>query len=522
MRHPEALVGDPDHVATVVDTLTSADLAPIVDLVITADRDGYEARAVDGSVRFRRRDEGHGWAFDVVATDGRNPLGDQSTDRFVGREAEQAGRWPDRGANAYPHAYEMVAQVFDHPAAPDAIVLHTPAHNWEDQGGHRGEHGSMGVVQARAPFLIGGAGVKRHGLVDRSCKLVDVAPTVLALMGAAPHPTGRGLNGAARPDALLARQDGEVLDDLLDPTEEPDHVVGFLLDGCNPNVLHDAIAAGEAPNLARILELGTSFRHGAFASAPTVTLANHTGILTGAHPGHHGILNNAWYDRAAGRQVITNSPETWITSMASLSPDVETIFHAVARTWPDAVTLAANEPCDTGATVGTFGLIRGGTMPDRPPATADLPFATERFVRPEKQYRSASKIDHVGLELALGVWGDGYQGTTYPLPKFSWVNFSLTDAAFHLGGPWSDVARASIHDTDARIGEVLDAVERAGAFDRTAFFAVADHGMEESNPAVTGDWGEALAATGVPHRDEAYMWIYTDVEAGGRTKLFDL
>ena len=29
---------------------------------------------------------------------------------------------------------------------------------------------------------------------------------------------------------------------------------------------------------------------------------------------------------------------------------------------------------------------------------------------------------------------------------------------------------------------------------------------------VTGDWGDALAATGVAHRDEAYMWIYTGVE----------
>jgi predicted AlkP superfamily pyrophosphatase or phosphodiesterase len=109
------------------------------------------------------------------------------------------------------------------------------------------------------------------------------------------------------------------------------------------------------------------------------------------------------------------------------------------------------------------------------------------------------------------VWGDGYQGTSYPLPRFSWVNFSLTDAAFHLGGPWSEVARASIHDTDARVGQVLDAVERRGVFDRTAFFVVADHGMEESNPAVTGDWGDALRDTGIPFRDEAYMWIYTGV-----------
>jgi len=437
----------------------------------------------------------------------------QATDRFVGLEAEMANPHPTRAANAYPHAYEMVAQIFDHPAAPDVITLHTPAHNWEDHGGERGEHGSMSAVQARAPFILAGAGVKAQGLVARSCKLVDVAPTVLALMGSAPHPSGLGLNGRPLDGALLARQDGVVLDDLFDSVDRPDHVVGFLLDGCNPNVLYDAIACGEAPNLARLVEMGVAFEHGAVSSMPTVTLANHTSILTGAHPGHHGILNNAWYDRRIGEQVITNSPATWPWAMNNLSPDVETMYQAVKRTWPDALTLAANEPCDTGADVGTFTMMRAGTMPDKPPRAEDLPFATDRFVRPEKKYATSSRIDHVGLELTLGVWGSGYQGRTFDVvPKFSWVNFSLTDAAFHLGGPWSEVARASIHDTDARVGQVLDAVERRGVADRTAYFVVADHGMEESNPSVTGDWGEALRDTGVPFRDEAYMWIYAGVE----------
>ena len=109
------------------------------------------------------------------------------------------------------------------------------------------------------------------------------------------------------------------------------------------------------------------------------------------------------------------------------------------------------------------------------------------------------------------MWGDGYQGVQYPIPRFTWVNTSLTDAAMHHGGPYSDIAAAAVRDTDARVGEVLGLVERSGAFDRTAFFLVADHGMEDSNPEVTGDWGTALAATGVPFRDEAYMWIYTGV-----------
>jgi hypothetical protein len=45
-------------------------------------------------------------------------------------------------------------------------------------------------------------------------------------------------------------------------------------------------------------------------------------------------------------------------------------------------------------------------------------------------------------------------------------------------------------------------------WDETAFFLVADHGMEDSNPAVTGDWADALDATGVPYRDEAYGFVY--------------
>ncbi|MCU1353711.1 MAG: type phosphodiesterase/nucleotide pyrophosphatase [Acidimicrobiales bacterium] len=509
MRHPDTPCGDPANVDTLVKALLDPVLEPIVDLVVTADDGGYSARSVDGTVRFTRADEGTGWAFTEVAVEGRNPLGDQATDRFAPLDDELAHPWPDRTANAYPHAYEMVAQVFDHPAAPDVICLHTPAHNWEDHGGERGEHGSMGVVQARAPFILAGAGVKELGLVPRSCRLVDVAPTVLSLMGVAPHPDAVGLNGQRREDGLLRRQDGEVLEDLIDhPSGRPDHVVGFLLDGCNPNVLYDAIGRGEAPNVARLLAMGTGFEHGAFSSMPTVTLANHTSIITGAHPGHHGILNNAWFDRRSGEQVITNSPATWPWAMTTLSPEVETMYQAVQRTWPDAFTLAANEPCDTGADVSTFSILRAGGLPDLPPAAVDLPFATERFVRPEKKYATASRVDHIGLELTLGVWGDGYQGQQYPLPKFSWVNFSLTDAAFHLGGPWSDAARASIADTDARIGEVLAAVERAGVFDRTAFFVVADHGMEQSNPSVTGDWAPALDDTGVAYRDEAYMWIY--------------
>jgi hypothetical protein len=166
--------------------------------------------------------------------------------------------------------------------------------------------------------------------------------------------------------------------------------------------------------------------------------------------------------------------------MQTLSPDVETLHQALHRAFPGARTVSVNEPCDTGADASTFEVLRTGGDLVRPPKAEDLPFATERFVRPEKSYQVSSRIDHTGMVQALDVWGgarDGRSPDGAPLPLFTFVNFTLTDAAFHAGGPYSDIARASVHDSDARLGQILDAVERSGAFDRTAFFLVADHGM---------------------------------------------
>jgi predicted AlkP superfamily pyrophosphatase or phosphodiesterase len=107
-----------------------------------------------------------------------------------------------------------------------------------------------------------------------------------------------------------------------------------------------------------------------------------------------------------------------------------------------------------------------------------------------------------------GLWSGQYLGSDWPRPRFTWCNFTLTDAAFHEGGPHSEIASASVRDTDARLGEILAAVEQSGEWDRTAFFLVADHGMEESKPGVGGDWSPVLRDAGISHRDEAFGFIY--------------
>jgi hypothetical protein len=471
-------------------------LEPVVDMALVSRDGAYEALSHDGRVRFRRTETG---GYEVLGIEGADPLADQSTEKFVPLATERANRHPHRRDNAYPFAFEQVTQLFDHPAAPDVCVVHSAAHNWEDQGGHLGEHGSLGVVQARAPFVIAGKGVRRDGIVPRAGRLVDVAPTVAELLGCAPHADGD----------QLADQDGEVRHDVLDLADgRPRHVVGFLFDGTNPNVLYDLAATGEAPNVARLIEMGTAYAHGAMAGLPTVTLANHTSILTGRLPGHHGILHNAWYDRSAGRQVITNSSATWPTAMETLTAGVESIHDAVHRTWPDSFTASVNEPADIGADYSTFDFFRRGEVPPIPESPIGLPHTTERFVRPSKDCSWSTIVDHMGVEQAAGIWGGHYRDVTYPHPRFMWCNFTLTDAAMHEGGPHSELAASAVRDSDGRLGEVLAAVERAGVFDDTAFVLVADHGMEENDPAVRGDWDVHLRGAGLEFRDEGYGFLY--------------
>ncbi len=491
-------------------------LEPIVEMVLSSPSpDVYEARSVDGAVRFRRRTTESGWAFEVDAVEGRDPLGDQDPARFASLDAELAAGHPDRRANSYPFAWEHVAQIFDHPCAPDLCVLHTASHQQQE---HRGEHGSLGVVQARAPFILSGAGVRHLGMVDRHCRLIDVAPTVLALLGMEPgagvRPGPVGSGGTARAGSYLAHQDGDALVDLIDTTvPPPDHVVTVLLDGCNPNRLYEMAAAGAAPHVARLIARGTAFRHGAMASLPTVTLANHTSLLTGCHPGHHGVLHNAWYDRSLGRQVVTESPATWQEAMRWLTPGVETIHQAVKRRRPGAVTVSVNEPADVGADYSTFDLFRQGRAEELLPDLSVLPpFTTAPFAESSEDYRWGTFADSVALRQATAIWGGRHLEVDYPAPVFTWVSFSLTDSAFHEGGPHSEVAGAAVRDTDARLGELLSAVEAAGVSDRTAICLVADHGMELNDPEVNGDWGDALRDAGIPFRDEASGFLYLDVQ----------
>lgn len=473
-----------------IEVLLADELADVVDLVLLK-RDGeLEAHARGGAVGFTA--EGVRWVR------GRDPLARQDASAFAPLETELGALRPTNETNQYPYAHSSVSQLFDDPRAPDLAVVHTPAHNWEERGGHRGEHGSLDLVQSRAPLIFSGAGVRARGRVAAHARMVDVAPTLAALAGVRP----RDPREAGR---LLARQDGKVIKEVIDARERPRSVVAFLWDGTNANVLYAMADAGELPNVARLMEAGITFGHGLIASFPSVTLANHTSAITGLHPGHHGILHNAYFDRASGRQIITNAPQTWHLARNELREDAETIFEAVAR-GGRAFAAAVNEPTDRGAGYSTFDLFRRGevqAVEGALPDASSLSGATQEFVNLKREYAWSSSADAMAVLQAQQLW-DGANGN--PRPSLLWVNLILPDAANHAGGPYSDIGHAGLRDTDRRMGEILEALDWGAG--TTAFALLADHGMEESDPGCKGDFDDALTRAGIPFRDEGYGFIY--------------
>ncbi|MCU1622771.1 MAG: type phosphodiesterase/nucleotide pyrophosphatase [Frankiales bacterium] len=428
-------------------------LAQVVDLVAWPEEDGVHVADSLGHVVL-----GGG----VVS--GRDPVADQDP----------------LSDTSYPFARERLESLFSETRAPDLVVVHTGAHHWPERGGHLGEHGSLNAIQSRAPLVLSGAGVTARGVLDRAVRTVDVGATLAALAGGSYD----GMDGA--PIDLAAPTGGRV--------------VGLLWDGAPCGDLLHLAAAGELPSVARLLERGCALRGGAVAEFPSVTLVNHTCALTGVGPGKHGIVNNAYYDRELGEQVVPNSDANWHRSMDWLRPGITTVFQRVP-----GHTACVNDPVDVGADYSTFDLIRNGggasamlaTLPD--PATD--PHTSTPFLD-DADYAWGSRVDGAGLTQVLDLW------SADDPPALTWWNTTLTDSAHHAGGPRSPIARAGLRDADTRLGVWLDLLEERGLLESTTILLTADHGMELADPACTGDWDVALTAAGLPFRDEAYGFIY--------------
>ena len=118
----------------------------------------------------------------------------------------------------------------------------------------RGQHGALHLRQARAPLWLAGPRI-RSGPVAEAVRSVDLLPTCLAALDF-PEIDGADATGrtaserGVAPDVLLRRQDGRVLDAVLDrDAPAAERLYLLLLDGMHLTELDAALA--ESPSASR-------------------------------------------------------------------------------------------------------------------------------------------------------------------------------------------------------------------------------------------------------------------------------
>ncbi|MGE5169381.1 MAG: phosphonoacetate hydrolase [Rudaea sp.] len=84
-------------------------------------------------------------------------------------------------------------------------------------------------------------------------------------------------------------------------------LVVVCVDGCEPDYLNQAIAAGTAPWMAALDGRGTCLT--ADCVVPSFTNPNNLSIVTGAPPSVHGICGNYFFDAEAQAEVMMNDPK---------------------------------------------------------------------------------------------------------------------------------------------------------------------------------------------------------------------
>lgn len=486
--------------------LASPSLAHIIDLVaypiMDADPRAIIVRNSAGAVRLwlaESGDERH----ELLA--GCDPLRNTDPMAFLPYRLECADPGPDNERNAYPEPARRLLSFFaDADRSPDLVIVHTPRHYFPERGGHRGEHGSLDVVQSRAPFLLSGAGVRAMGLVADHARIVDVAPTLLHLAG---------VGAEYHRDANGDRLDGRARTDLAE-SGAGRFVIGLLWDGAHCSDLLSLVAAGEMPAVARLLASGSALTGGAVAEFPSVTLCNHTSALTGVGPGRHGVLGNVFYDRARAERILANDETTWHRSADWLRPGVSTVFEMLARAQPGATSACLNEAIDRGATISTMQLVRSqgddrgaGGMNAALPVAEDSPYLGTPSHLEDRYFRWCSRVDDLGLSQILELFADPSTA-----PRLTWWSSIVTDAGHHAGGPRSEIAQDSLRDADRRLAAFLVHLDTLGVTDQVTFLLTADHGFESADETVTGSWAPTLDAAcarlNLTYRDEGPGFIY--------------
>lgn len=246
-------------------------------------------------------------------------------------------------------------------------------------------------------------------------------------------------------------------------------VVGVSVDGLGSSYLHEAIDDGDAPNFKRLLDEGAGTTNARTDYFMTITLPNHTAMLTGrpvSGADGHGWTDNK--DPAAGATLHRNKG-TYVASVFDVAHD-----HGLRTGLWTTKTKFSLYDMSYDATNGA----------------ADT-------VGPDD---GRDKLDVFVHASACSNLTDNFIAAMRATPcRFAFVHFGDTDAAGHAKGWGGPEYRQALKAIDACLGRIMDLIagdERMKG--RSVLVLTADHGGK--------DKGHSDAKLPIDYTIPFYVW----------------
>lgn len=246
------------------------------------------------------------------------------------------------------------------------------------------------------------------------------------------------------------------------------HVIIVSIDGLRPaDYLPGPSRHGSMPVLDSLRARG-SWAEGVVGQYPSLTYPSHTSIATGVRSGRHGVSQNTRFDPR-------NGSTSWFFDSAAIK--VPAIWDLARRA--RLTTAGISWPVTVGAKIDYL-------IPETHQAPPDMTWLemAGRQSTPGLVDAVAAKLDPLGPATARSYHDrDRFSAAaaTHIIakhrPNLMLIHLVEVDGARHANGPESPEAFAALENVDARLGDIVKAVEAAGIAPETAFIVTGDHGF---------------------------------------------
>ncbi len=257
------------------------------------------------------------------------------------------------------------------------------------------------------------------------------------------------------------------------------HVILVTIDGMRPDFYMES--KWPARTIQHMAKTGIHAR-GMRPVNPSVTLPDHTTMITGALPVRHGIYHNQPFD-----------PAGWAAGSYANADQikVETLWDAVRKS--GGTSAAVNWPVSMGAPVNWN--FRGY----RPDAIFPKEFLEDLeanvlgkvpAVDPKKK-----SFDYDDYHADLRTAAVSAHIIEKHKPNLMTIHFLSTDHAQHEQGKEGEKVYKAIATVDICINQLVEATKKAGIYDNTVFIICGDHGFEDRHTQLA--WNALLIKEGL-------------------------